>query len=336
MDDFTTPPPQSPPTSTTKNLFIGPAGLRAGWRLLIFYLILAAIAALFGTIVRFWTHGARPATPTTLTPLFLSRSEGLAFLFVCLATLIMMRIEHRPWRIYGLPWKKFLGKRFWEGTLWGFGAICTVLLAIFLLHGFQTTGLNIHGATIVTALAAWSFTFLVVGLSEEFTFRGYSLFTLGTGLRFWPAAIVMSILFGAAHAGNNGETPFGLFSVVLFGLLFCFFLRRTGDLWLAVGFHAGWDWGQTFFFGVHDSGFGSYHNLFNSTFHGANWLTGGSVGPEASVFTPIVLGLVALFFSRRFRNAAYDPPAAVRTPLRAPIPLLSGTASVTPPPDLPS
>jgi hypothetical protein len=337
-DSITPPPPPTPPVKPkTSGILYGPAGLRAGWRLLVFFAILAAISAVFGILVRVAMHGAKPLTPTSLTPLFLSRSEGLAFLFVCVTTLIMMRIEHRSWSLYGLPWKKFLGRRFWEGALWGFGAICASLLAIFLMHGFQITGLNIRGTTVVTALAAWSITFLIVGLSEEFTFRGYPLFTLGSGIGFWPAAILMSILFGAAHVGNTGETPFGLFSVVLFGLLFCFFLRRTGDLWLAVGFHAGWDWGQTFFFGVHDSGFGSYHNLFNSIFHGATWLTGGSVGPEASIFTPMVLGLVALLFSRRFPRAEYDPLAAVRVPLPAPVPVLSGAASVPPPPpDLPS
>jgi len=88
-------------------------------------------------------------------------------------------------------------------------------------------------------------------------------------------------------------------------LLFCLFLRRTGNLWWAVGFHAGWDWGQTFFYGVPDSGIAPYHNLFGSAFDGPRWLTGGSVGPEASVFTPIVLALVAILFTRVYRENKY-------------------------------
>ncbi len=125
---------------------------------------------------------------------------------------------------------------------------------------------------------------------------------------FWPAAILLSCLFGLAHKSNPGETKFGLFSVVLFGLLFCLFLRRTGNLWWAVGFHAGWDWGQTFFYGVPDSGIPPYHNLFGSVFHGPGWLTGGSVGPEASVFTPIVLVIVATLFTRVYRENRYQAP----------------------------
>ncbi len=146
---------------------------------------------------------------------------------------------------------------------------------------------------------------MIVGLSEEFAFRGYLQFTLTTGMGFWPSAVLLSVLFGLAHASNPGESKFGLLSVVCFGVLFCLFLRRTGNLWWAVGFHAGWDWGQTFFYGVPDSGLAPYHNLFNSSFSGPHWLTGGSVGPEASIFTPITLLIVAILFGRVYRENRY-------------------------------
>src|SRR5579864_3261356 len=122
---------------------------------------------------------------------------------------------------------------------------------------------------------------------------------------FWPSAILLSICFGLAHSGNPGESKAGLLSVVCFGILFCLFLRRTGNLWWAVGFHAGWDWGQTFFYGVPDSGMSPYHNLFNSAFSGPRWLTGGFVGPEASVLTPVALLIVAVVFSRSYRENQY-------------------------------
>jgi hypothetical protein len=201
-------------------------------------------------------------------------------------------------------------KDFWIGILVGFLAISGCLLGIFAFHGFHLTGLAIHGSTILSATAAWGATFVIVGLAEEFAFRGYLQFTLASGMGFWPSAILLSALFGLAHAGNPGESKFGLFSVVLFGLLFCLFLRRTGNLWWAVGFHAGWDWGQTFFYGVPDSGIAPYHNLFGSAFDGPRWLTGGSVGPEASVFTPIVLMIVAILFARVYRENRYQLPSA--------------------------
>lgn len=161
-------------------------------------------------------------------------------------------------------------------------------------------------------------TFVLVGLAEEFAFRGYLQYTLTTGIGFWPSAILLSALFGFAHAGNPGESRAGVISVVLFGLLFCLFLSRTGNLWWAVGFHTGWDWGQTFFYGVPDSGIAPYHNLFGSDFSGPRWLTGGTVGPEASIFTPIVLVVVAILFTRVYREKRYQ--TAAQTPLRTETP----------------
>lgn len=294
-------PPAPPPAPTS--VFRGPDGIRAGWRGLIF---LAIVTALFMTLFAFAQllsrGGGGAMSMTMLTPIGLSISEGAIFLFTSIAALIMARIEHRKYGEYGLPGRSAFGKNFWIGSFVGFLAISGSLLGIFALHGFQLTGIAIHGSTILAATAAWSAAFVLVGLSEEFAFRGYLLFTLKTGMGFWPSAVLLSALFGLAHATNPGETKFGLFSVVLFGLLFCLFLRRTGNLWWAVGFHAGWDWGQTFFYGVPDSGILPYHNLFNCAFNGPQWLTGGSVGPEASIFTPIVLAIVAILFHLGYRE----------------------------------
>jgi membrane protease YdiL (CAAX protease family) len=309
------PPPAPPAPPSPHSIFRGPNGIRAGWRVLIFLVLVAAVSMFavipFVLLSVLRTGGTRAHLGfdiNGLTPAGLSISEGVLFLFPAIAALIMARIERRKWGQYGLPLRSAFGKHFWIGTAAGFAAISGCLLGIFAFHGFHLTGLAIHGSTIASATAAWSLTFVLVGLAEEFCFRGYLQYTLATGMGFWPAAILLSLLFGLAHAGNPGETKSGLLSVVIFALLFCLFLRSTGNLWLAVGFHAGWDWGQTFFYGVPDSGLAAYHNLFNSAFNGPGWLTGGTVGPEASVFTPIVLGIVAILFRRVNRENRYPAP----------------------------
>lgn len=310
-----TPEPSAAPVPTPappNTIFRGPNGIRAGWRVLIFLALIAAIVvilALAFALIRVFRGGTGTQIgigASQLTPLGLSLSEGVLFLIPSIAALIMARIEHRKYGDYGLPARSAFGKHFWIGTLVGFLSISGCLLGIFLFHGFHLTGLAIHGSTLVSATAAWGATFILVGLAEEFSFRGYLQYTLTTGMGFWPSAILLSALFGLAHSGNPGESKFGLVSVVLFGLLFCLFLRRTGNLWWAVGFHAGWDWGQTFFYGVPDSGIAPYHNLFGSAFNGPNWLTGGTVGPEASIFTPIALGIVAILFARAYRDNCYQ------------------------------
>ncbi len=297
MTDST--PPLTP--SPQRSFFFGPNGIRPGWRVLIFFLIiLGEVFALFALMLLAHAHGN--AAAGMLTPLGLGITEGMILLTTVVAAFIMSRIEHRRFADYGLPLRHALGSHFWIGALVGFLSISSCLLLIFVLHGFRITGHATSGRTLLLSALAWSLTFLIVGLAEEFAFRGYLQFTFTTGMGFWPAAFLTSAIFGLAHAGNPGESKFGLVSVVCFGLLFCLFLRRTGNLWWAVGFHAGWDWGQTFFYGVRDSGAPAYHNFLNSSFSGPVWLTGGSVGPEASLFTPIILALVAMLFSRRYRE----------------------------------
>jgi membrane protease YdiL (CAAX protease family) len=286
----------------------GPNGIRAGWRVLIFLALVCVLVLVVSGALKILLHGqARVGIHVSgIAPLGLAFIEGPLLFFTAVPALVMARIERRKWGQYGLPMQSAFGKDFWIGIVVGFAAISASLLSIFALGGFRLTGTATHGQELIVSIASWSALFVLVGLAEEFSFRGYLQFTLTSGMGFWPSAILLSLLFGLAHAGNPGESKFGLFSVVLFGLLFCMFLRRRGNLWWAVGFHAGWDWGQTFFYGVPDSGQVPYHNLFNSEFSGPAWLTGGSVGPEASVFTPLVLGIVAILFARAYRENHYS------------------------------
>jgi hypothetical protein len=300
---------QPPSRSGLRAIFVGPHGIRAGWRLLIFLAIYAALVTIQTFIAP--RLGQQP-TPGVIMAGPAGWGEGLGFVFVMLAAAVMARIERRKISDYGLPLRLALRKNFWLGALLGFLSISGALLAIFALHGFRITGMAIHGTTILTATLAWTGACVAIGLCEESVFRGYPLFTLTTGIGFWPAAILMSALFGLSHVPNPGETPTGVLSVVLISLLLCFFVRRSGNLWIPVGFHAGFDWGETFFYGVHNSGFAPYHNLFNSQFSGPAWLTGGSAGPEASIFALIALGIVALLFHLRYREVRYRPEAAAK------------------------
>jgi membrane protease YdiL (CAAX protease family) len=293
-----------PPPNTA---FRGPNGIRAGWRVLIFFAIIAGLGILLALLFALVSHGKTGlAAISQLTPLGLSITEGSIFFLTAVPALIMSRIERRSFGKYGLPVRFAFRGDFWTGVLIGFLSISACLLGIFAFHGFRLTGLAIHSSAILSATAAWGATFILVGLAEEFAFRGYLQFTLTSGMGFWPSAILLSLLFEGAHAANPGETKTGLLSVLMFGLLFCFFLRRTGNLWWPVGFHAGWDWGQTFFYGVPDSGILPYHNLLSCSFNGPAWLTGGSVGPEASAFTFIVLVVVAVVFASVYRENRYQ------------------------------
>jgi len=98
-----------------------------------------------------------------------------------------------------------------------------------------------------------------------------------------------------------------LFNAGAFGLLLCFLLRRTGNLWLPIGFHMAFDWGETYFYGVADSGQTLPGHLLNSSTSGVAWISGGTVGPEGSVLCTLLIVLVWLICAGWLREAKYIP-----------------------------
>lgn len=172
------------------------------------------------------------------------------------------------------------------------------MLLIRLFHGIYLGNVSLHAATLVRYGVLWGIAFLLVGIVEEFLFRGYSLYTLATGIGFWPATILLCAVFGGLHRLNPGENWLGALETALVAVAFAFSLWRTGTLWFAVGMHASWDWGESFFFGVPDSGQKAVGTLFNPHFYGSRWITGGSVGPEGSVLVFLVTAgtFVAIHF----------------------------------------
>jgi uncharacterized protein len=300
---------------------MGKDGLRAGWSLLIFI----AMIAIFAFSARFIAHRVYPTasgTPQALEqqmgkPSFLLINESIQFLVVLFFTWIMSRIERRSNSVYGLGGARKL-VRFLSGLAWG--AICLSLLVLSL----EKTGLLVidrrllFGGNILRYGAIWLLGFLLVGFFEEYLTRGYIQYTLTRGLGsiyewafktrhsatlgFWTAAILMSFLFGLGHGSNPGESPIGMLSAGLAGLVFCLSLWRTGSLWWAIGFHASWDWSQSFLYGVADSGLMVQHHLLATHPVGKPILSGGATGPEGSIFILAILffaSVIILFTLRR-------------------------------------
>src|SRR5579875_1233615 len=160
--------------------------------------------------------------------------------------------------------------------------------------GFSVSGILLRGLAAVRFAFLYFLGFIAVAIFEEFSFRGYLQSTLQLAAGFWPAAVILAVVFGALHLGNRGEAAFGAVMAGCFGLLAAFTLRRTGTIWFAIGVHALWDWGETYFYSVRDSGTAATGSLLRSDFHGPTWLTGGSVGPEGSAIVFIVLAIAAL------------------------------------------
>jgi membrane protease YdiL (CAAX protease family) len=297
-----------------KALF-GPNGLRALWRLLVFVAILCGLFSVGVLILRRMASGRAPRSG--LSPGALTAGEASVFGAFLVASWIMSIIEGRKVADYGLPWRRAFGGKFWIGAAIGFASITALLVAMRVIGVVHFGAIGLHGSEVWKYAFLWAFALLFVALFEEFAFRGYALFTLTTGIGFWPAAIVSSLLFGYVHHNNSGENWLGAFSAGLVGMLFCLLLRRTGDLWMPIGFHTAWDWGETYFYGTPDSGQLTPGHLFNANFSGPEWLTGGTVGPEASWLCLLLLALLWCIFAARLREAKYPDPAAIPGPRRA-------------------
>jgi uncharacterized protein len=260
--------------------------------------------AIPASIAFFLHHRLEPDTSVLTLRGELPLKMVLAF-FVALGTWVVARMEGRPLAAYGVPPREAFGARFWEGCVWGFAMLSAVLLIIRLTGHFEIDSVALSGAAIFKYALGWGVVFYAVAISEEFIFRCYLLFLYTRRMSFWFASLILSCLFGVAHLGNPHENAFGILQVVVVGMIFCLTIRRTGTLWLAVGFHTTWDWAQTFFYGTPDSGLLGVGRFLNSASVGPNWLTGGSAGPEGSVVAFIVLLLFALLVHLRFPTARY-------------------------------
>lgn len=280
--------------SYAHTLFFDTGGLRPGWGFagyVIAFYFLQRVAVDLASMHEWGAHG-----------LWSDLLEELGDLVAAVApALVLARIEKRPWKVYGLPISSAFGRNFWLGSVWGFLAISALMLTLYGLHIFSFGHLAVHGGRLVRFAAYWTVMFLLVGLFEEFLLRGYSQFTLTRGIGFWPSALALSCAFGLIHLRNGGEQWPGLLAAAFIGLFFCLTLKRTGTLWFAVGFHAAWDWGETFFYSVPDSGMVAPGHLLSSSLHGPQWLSGGTVGPEGSVLCFLVIAATWAAFEGIYR-----------------------------------
>ena len=282
--------PIPPPEGLASTIFVGPDGLRSGWSLLLYLAFCMLIGYPLEILLLLGTGLRRDS----YSPQSVALGELVSFASVYTAALVMARLERRPAEMYGLPPRQVFRRSFWQGILLGLCEVSLLVGLIAAFGGYSFGSLALQGTARVGWGLLWAIAFVLVGLSEEFMFRGYAQYTLARGIGFWPAAVCLSFVFGAVHLRNPGEGIVGGLNVAVTGLVFAFALRRTGNLWLAVGWHAAFDFGETFLFSVPDSGFVFDDHLSNAALHGPAWLTGGTVGPEGSVFGFLTMGIAAL------------------------------------------
>lgn len=285
-------------SSYARTVFLGPDGLRPGWGIAFYVAMFYPLQFLAQRWAGSFDLGASGLWSMML-------AEATMLVAAVLPAIVLMGVERRPWSTYGLPGRFAFGRLFWVGTAWGFTSITLLLSLMYGFRIFDFGHLVLHGARIWRFAIFWVVFFLLVGFFEEFLLRGYTQFTLTRAIGFWPAAVLLSCMFGLIHLQNAGEQWPGLLAAAAIGFFFCLTLRRTGNLWFAVGFHMAWDWGETFLYSVPDSGTIFPGHLLKSSFHGPRWLTGGVVGPEGSVLCFMVIGVTWAAFAKAYPEVKY-------------------------------
>ena len=254
------------------------------------------------------TPVAQPAANAQIQQGKAIESEALTFGVVLLVTWLMSRIEHRRFSEYGLGGNRRRWPQLGQGALVGFGALSVLILFLYLGHWITFGGALLHspGAVLENGFL-WLVAFILVGFFEEFFFRGYLQYTLARGIGlgaigFFIAAALFNFGFGFGHGNNPGESPIGLWTAGLIGFVFCISLWYTRSLWWAIGFHATWDWGESYFYGTADSGGVSQGRLFDTHPQGTLLMSGGPTGPEGSALCLMVIVLIALFIWMTLRR----------------------------------
>src|SRR5262249_50687333 len=226
-----------------KQIFVGPNGLRAGWRFLLFVVGIILLGR-FATspLATYLVARFRISTDELSAPAMIF-SESLDFGTLLVVTGLAALFERRRIDSYGLPLSQAFGLYFWKGMLAAFFVILFVAGGMLVTRGMQIQGLALSGSEVVANMLLWLGAMILVGLNEEYLFRGYALQCLWRGAGFWPAALITTALFAGLHLTKPHENAIDIGMIFVLGLALCLSVRRTGTLWWAVGWHTAFDFG---------------------------------------------------------------------------------------------
>jgi len=288
--------------SGVKWVIVGPDGLRHGWRFLIFAAAIIVVGQFLEQPAIAFFAAKLHVDPRALSAQAIILSGAFDLVVILGLTGVVALMERRRIDSYGLPAGEAFGRFFWNGALTGLAAIAFVGAGMLSTGGMRLHGIALHGSDLITCPLLWLVAMLLVGVTEEYVFRGYALQSLWRGAGFWSATLITTALFAGAHLSKPHENAIDIGIIFVLGAILCLSVRVTGSLWWAVGWHAAFDFGQLFIIGTRNGGSVPVGRLMDVTFPGPAWITGGELGTEASYFMiPVVLGTfiyIVLFLPR--------------------------------------
>jgi membrane protease YdiL (CAAX protease family) len=170
--------------------------------------------------------------------------------------------------------------------------LAVMLGAILAIWGAQCASVEPSNQGFASLIRNGS-TWLVLdylGAAGEELFARATLLLVSQRFLGWRGAVGLSgVVFMAEHLGNPGASWVWLLRLFLQGMLLAYAVYRTRSLWWSIAYHAGWNWVSAPLFGAAGSGYLDEGHALDFFPHGPTWVTGGSVGPEGSLFAFIAV-----------------------------------------------
>jgi membrane protease YdiL (CAAX protease family) len=246
---------------------------------------------------------------------YLIAAAGSTFGAGITANTICLRVfERLPLPAVGLGWRPGSGRNLLIGFVSGIAGAALVTLAPLAAGLAELVPDPQHPASAASLLFV-SVVLLFGVVGEELLFRGYAFQLLISAIGKYQALLLASCLFGAVHLSNPDASALGIANTVGFGLVLGYAFLKSGDLWLPIGVHFGWNWLLPLA-GVSLSGFKIGVTGYALRWRVSDLWSGGAYGPEASVLT---CGIIAafLFFLRKAPLSRSEPVLLARRSLEA-------------------
>ena len=268
--------------------------LRAGWRILLFFMMFAGISAVLQLGTRA-ILGSLHAGGTLVL--------GLIAIAATIAVYVARRfLDRKTFVSLGLGGANIA----WKDLAFGFtlsGVMAATVFCAMWALGLVTDVRLTWGDGSMTAwlLVTALLPTIFIGYWEELVTRGYLFQNMREGMGPGIAIVVSCLLYGLMHAANPNASVLSTAIIIMFGFLRLYGYLATGFLWLPMGMHIGWNFFQGPVFGYAASGQASAQVVLSHSPAGPVWLSGGAFGPEASVLIIPVIG-AALLVMRAWAN----------------------------------
>jgi membrane protease YdiL (CAAX protease family) len=228
---------------------------------------------------------------------YLAASALGTFAAAAVGNAVAIRIFERGRLIdVGFVWDEASPRHLIIGFASGLAAACLILVPPLVAGGAHLEPVPEQPANAASFIfVTLSLLFGVVG--EEMLFRGYAFqLLLGVTGRF-ATLLPVSVIFGLAHTHNQNASALGIANTIGFGIVLGYAFLRSGDLWLPIGLHFGWNWTLPLF-GVNLSGFTMTVTGYVMRWKVSDLWSGGNYGPEGSILTSGVIVLLLVYLNK--------------------------------------